>query len=138
MLDEKLPMAHRRTPGLACGDDPAGDKALDSGVEPTSPHRPWRRPNHAAGLGGPKTKDAPAPMRREPRWSQSERGPRAHETGTSMIPTRKRPPRKRSGDLSGSRAKKAPAPREGGSRKSDILLKTPPEPNLKKGGFGGV
>ena len=25
----------------------------------------------------------------------------------------------------------------GGSRKSDILLKTPPEPNLKRGGLGG-
>ena len=30
----------------------------------------------AAGLGGPKTQEAPAPMRRGPQWSQREGGPR--------------------------------------------------------------
>ena len=68
------------------------------------------------GLGGPKAKEAPAPTRRGPRWSQSEGGPRAHATGASMIQTRKRPPCQRGEGLGGPKAKEAPAPTRRGPR----------------------
>ena len=47
-----------------------------------------RRPPRpcGGGLGGPKTKEAPAPMRWGPRWSQSEGGPLAHAVGASVVP----------------------------------------------------
>ena len=38
------------------------------------------------GPGGPITEKAPSPMRRGPRWSQSEGGPRAHAAGASVVP----------------------------------------------------
>ena len=45
------------------------------------------------GLGGPKAKEAPSPMRRGPWWSQSEGGLLADVARASVIHKRKRPPR---------------------------------------------
>ena len=42
---------------------------------------PW-----GGGLSGPKTGEAPSPMRPGPRWSQSEEGPLAHAPGASVVP----------------------------------------------------
>ena len=70
---------------------PGGPLAL-AAVALVIPKR--RRPPclSGGGLGGPKAKEAPAPQRRGPRWSQSEGGPHASAAGASVIPKRRRPP----------------------------------------------
>ena len=75
-----------------------------------SPKR--RRPPRpcGGGLGGPKAKEAPSPMRWGPPWSQSEGGPLAHEVGASVVPKRRRPSPQCSGGLGGPKAKEAPSP----------------------------
>ena len=72
MLDKLRATALGRRPGLGSSDDRAGGKALDSRVGPASRHEPRRRPprpccQRGGGLGGPKSKEAPTPMRQGPR-----------------------------------------------------------------------
>ena len=38
------------------------------------------------GLGGPKAKEAPSPMRRAPRWCQNEGGPLAQAAVAPVVP----------------------------------------------------
>ena len=47
------------------------------------------------GLNDPQAKEARTPLRRGPRWSQSEGGPRVHGAGSSMIQTPRRSSRQR-------------------------------------------
>ena len=68
------------------------------------------------GLGDPKAKEAPAPQRRGPRWSQSQEGPLASAAGAPVIPKRKRPPHLNGGGLGDPKAKEAPSPQRWGPR----------------------
>ena len=81
-----------------------------------------RRPPRpcGGGLGGPKTEDAPSPMRWGTRWpspmgralwwSPSGRDPLAHAAQASVVPKRRRPPRPFGGGLGGQKKVQAPLP----------------------------
>ena len=74
-------------------------------------------PARGEGLGAPNWKDAPTPLRRGPRWSESEGGPGAYTAGAlvvfcergsqalvegdSVVPKRRRPPRRLHGGVLG-------------------------------------
>ena len=88
----------RRTPRHPCGGG-LGDR------------RPW-----GAGFGGPQADQAPSPMRRGPRWTQSGRGPLAHGAEASVVPKRRRPPRPRGVSLGGPKTEGAAAPMRRGPR----------------------
>ena len=67
-------------------------------------------------LGSPKVKEAPAPLRREPRWSQSEGGPHRPRGGGHGGAKAKQTPHPCGGGLGGPKVKEAPTPTRRGPR----------------------
>ena len=87
--------------------------AVEASVIPN--RRRLRRPC-GGGLGDPKVKEAPSPMRWGPWWSQSEGGPHTHAVGASVVPKRRRPSRPHGGGLGDPKPKEAPSSMRRGPR----------------------
>ena len=105
----------RRGPRLSQSEGGPLTHAVGASVVPKRRRPPHEAPSpRGGGLGGPKAKEASSPMRRQPRWSQSEGGPFTHAAGASVVPKRRRPPRPCGGGLGGPKTKEARSPRDGG------------------------
>ena len=96
------------------------------------PRRPPRL--SGGGLGDPKAKEAPSPLRRGPRWSQRARGPLASLAGASVVPKRRRPPRLSGGGLRDPKEQGGPLASPAGA---SVIPKSKEPPGLSGRGLGG-